>query len=110
MSVAFRTPGRVANSGFVTLPGERIDEVSLDSAIFLIKGHAANKERRGLRSPRLLSFDCSAYFLHPEQEAQHSAEEQHDAFAAFTAPAKPSAITATNRIALILFMFFLLFR
>jgi hypothetical protein len=43
--------------------------------------------------------------LHPEQEAQHSAEEQHDAFAAFTAPAKPSAITATNRIALILFMF-----
>jgi len=46
--------------------------------------------------------------LHPEQEAQQSAEEQHDAFAAFTAPAKPSAITATNRIALILFMFFLL--
>jgi hypothetical protein len=48
--------------------------------------------------------------LHPEQEAQQSAEEQHDEFAAFTAPAKPSAITATNRIALILFMFFLLFR
>jgi hypothetical protein len=35
--------------------------------------------------------------LHPEQEAQQSAEPQHDAFAAFTAPAKPSAITATNR-------------
>jgi len=70
----------------------------------------ANKERRGLRSPRLPSFSCSAYFLHPEQEAQQSADEQHDAFAAFTAPAKPSAITATNRIALILFMFFLLFR
>jgi hypothetical protein len=28
--------------------------------------------------------------------AQQSAESQHDAFAAFTAPAKPSAITASN--------------
>jgi hypothetical protein len=47
-----------------------------------------------------------AYFLHPEQEAQQSAEEQHDVFAAFTAPAKPSAITAINRNALKFFMIF----
>jgi hypothetical protein len=62
----------------------------------------------GIRKQReaRASFDCSAYFLHPEQEAQHSAEEQHDAFAAFTAPSKLSAITATKRIALILFMIF----
>jgi hypothetical protein len=31
------------------------------------------------------------------QEAQQAAESQHDAFAAFTAPAKPSAITAVNK-------------
>jgi hypothetical protein len=48
--------------------------------------------------------------LHPEQDAQQSAELQHDALAAFAAPAKPSAITATNRIALILFMVFLLYK
>jgi hypothetical protein len=40
------------------------------------------------------------------QEPQHSAESQHDAFAAFTAPAKPSAITAINTIARIFFMDF----
>jgi hypothetical protein len=44
--------------------------------------------------------------LHPKQEAQQSAEAQHDPFAAFTAPAKLSAITAINRIALIFFMDF----
>jgi hypothetical protein len=44
----------------------------------------------------------------PEQEAQQSAEAQQAALAAFAAPAKPSAITATNRIALMLFMDFLL--
>jgi hypothetical protein len=55
-------------------------------------------------------FNCSNYFSHPEQEAQQSGESQHDAFAAFTAPAKPSAITANNRIALILFMNALLLR
>jgi hypothetical protein len=47
--------------------------------------------------------------LHPAQEAQHSGELQHAAFAAFTAPAKPSAITATNKIALMLFIEFLLY-
>jgi hypothetical protein len=67
-----------------------------------------NKERREPRGTRLPSFNCSAYLLHPEQDAQQSAEAQHDAFAAFAAPAKPSAITATNRIALNLFMNFLL--
>jgi len=43
-----------------------------------------------------------------QPEAQHSGESQHDAVAAFTAPAKPSAITATNKIALILFIEILL--
>lgn len=57
---------------------------------------------------RLSSFNRSTYFLQPEQDAQQSAEGQQDAVAAFTAPAKPSAITATNRIALILFIKFLL--
>jgi hypothetical protein len=33
------------------------------------------------------------------QEAQQSAESQHAAFAACTAPAKPNAITAINTIA-----------
>jgi len=40
------------------------------------------------------------------QESQQSAESQHDLFAAFTAPAKPSAITAINTIARIFFMDF----
>jgi hypothetical protein len=40
------------------------------------------------------------------QEAQQSAESQHDAFAALTAPAKPSAITAINTSARIFFMDF----
>jgi hypothetical protein len=66
-------------------------------------------ERREPHGARLPSFNCSAYFLHPEQDAQQSAELQHDAFAAFAAPAKPSAITATSRIVLILFMIFLLY-
>ena len=55
------------------------------------------------KATRLPLFNF-AYFSHPEQEAQHSSEAQHDAFAALTAPVKPSATTATNRIALILFM------
>jgi hypothetical protein len=42
------------------------------------------------------------------QEAQQSAESQHAAFAARTTPAKPSAITDINTIALIFFMDFLL--
>jgi hypothetical protein len=40
------------------------------------------------------------------QEAQQSAESQHDVCAAFAAPAKPSAITAINTIARIFFMDF----
>src|SRR5260221_6855620 len=53
-----------------------------------------------------LPFFNFAYFSHPEQEAQHSSEAQHDAFAALPAAVNPSATTATNRIALILFMEF----
>jgi hypothetical protein len=41
-----------------------------------------------------------------QEEAQQSAESQHDAFAAFTAPAKPSAITAINTTARIFFIDF----
>jgi hypothetical protein len=44
--------------------------------------------------------------LHPEQDAQQSAEGQHDTFAAFTTPARLSAITAVNTIALMFFMDF----
>jgi hypothetical protein len=51
-------------------------------------------------------FQLAAYFPHPEQEAQQSAEAQHEAFAAFTAAVRPNATTAINRIALILFMTF----
>jgi hypothetical protein len=56
------------------------------------------------------SFHCLAYLSQPEQVAQQSAEAQQAALAAFAAPAKPSAMTATNRMALMLFMDFLLFR
>jgi hypothetical protein len=51
-------------------------------------------------------MQSASYFWQPLQLAQHSAESQHDAFAAFTAPAKPSAITAINRTALSFFMDF----
>src|SRR5258708_40146819 len=61
--------------------------------------------RRDPIAPRLPFFN-SAYFSHPEQEAQHSSEAQHDAFAALTAPVNPRATTATNRMPLILFMEF----
>jgi hypothetical protein len=43
---------------------------------------------------------------HPEQDAQQSAEAQHEALAAFTAPVRPNAITAINRNALMVFMTF----
>jgi hypothetical protein len=49
-------------------------------------------------------FLCSAYFLQQQSELQQSGEAQQDAAAAFTAPTKPSASTATNKIALILFI------
>jgi hypothetical protein len=53
-----------------------------------------------------LIFTPGAYFPHPEQDAQQSAEAQHEALAAFTAPVRPNATTAINRIALMLFMTF----
>jgi hypothetical protein len=58
--------------------------------------------------PRLF-FTLAAYFPHPEQDAQQSAEGQHEALAAFTAPVRPNATTAINRIALMLFMTFSFF-
>jgi hypothetical protein len=69
-------------------------------------GEWLSKRRREPCSPRLPSFNRLAYFTHPEQEAQQSAEAQQDVFAAFTAPAKLSAITAINRTALMLFIDF----
>ena len=54
-------------------------------------------EGRELNSSRPSVLNYLALWLgHSLQEAQQSAESQHDAFAAFTAPAKPSAITAIN--------------
>ena len=52
---------------------------------------------------------CSIAQQPEQEEAQHSGDGQHDGLAAFTAPAKPSAIAATNRIARILFIDVLLF-
>jgi hypothetical protein len=52
----------------------------------------------------LLSLICS--YLHPEQEAQQSAEGQQPACAAFTVPPTPSAITAINNIAFNVFIVF----
>jgi hypothetical protein len=69
---------------------------------------AETKKEARTTGARPLAFNYLAYFSQPEQDAQQSAEAQHAAFAAFAAPAKPSAITATNRIALMLFMDFLL--
>ena len=46
----------------------------------------------GLRSR--LFFRLGAYFPHPEQDAQQSAEGQHEALAAFTAPVRPNATAA----------------
>ena len=66
-------------------------------------------EKRKRREPRWRSrliFVLAAYLPHPEQDAQQSAEGQHEAFAAFTAAVRPNATTASNRIALILFMAF----
>jgi hypothetical protein len=66
------------------------------------------RRRRGQWRPRPLVFSCPGCYLQPEQEAQQSAEAQHEEVAR-AAPAKPSATTATNRIALILFINFLLY-
>jgi hypothetical protein len=64
------------------------------------------RKRRELRLRSRLIFMLAAYLPHPEQDAQHSAEGQHPALAAFTAPVRPNATTAINRIALMLFMTF----
>jgi hypothetical protein len=66
-----------------------------------------NKKARA-KVARASRFNCPTYFSHPLQEAQHSAESQHDVVAAFTAPVNPSAITANNRTAASFFMDFLL--
>jgi hypothetical protein len=68
---------------------------------------SCKKKARAITA-RASSFNYPAYFSHPSQQAQHSAESQQDAVAAFTAPANPSAITANNKTALSFFMDFLL--
>jgi hypothetical protein len=72
----------------------------------LFRTSGPKKERREPNRPRLSSFNYLTYFSHPEQEAQQSAEAQHDVVAAFTAPARPSATTAINTIARMFFMDF----
>lgn len=71
-----------------------------------------NTDRRdaSLRPASLLLELIRAYFLHPEQEAQQSAEGQHAALAAFAASANPSRVTANSRTTPILFMSLLLVR
>src|ERR1700740_1765927 len=66
------------------------------------------EERREQPPPAAL-FTSSAYFLHPEQEAQQLSDGQQPACAALAAPARPSAMTAINSIAFSFFMIFLLF-
>ena len=63
------------------------------------------KEARAKTPLAPLVYTIPTYSSHPEQEAQQSADAQHDELAR-AAPANPSAITPTNRIALILFMEF----
>src|SRR5271154_7585648 len=64
------------------------------------------EKRREPNGSRLPPFNHLAYFLHPEQDSQQSAEAQHIWLAAFTAPANVSAISATNSIARMFFMDF----
>jgi hypothetical protein len=45
-------------------------------------------------------------YLQPEHDAQHSADGQQVACAAFAVPATPSAITAINNITLNVFIVF----
>ena len=66
-----------------------------------------DKKKALTKRPAPPSFNYSAY-LQPEQDSQQSAEGQHDVFAAFTVPARPSATTAINTITLMFFMDFLL--
>jgi hypothetical protein len=75
-----------------------------DSAL-RYKGHR-RKGRGASWDCARASFTSGAYLPHPEQDAQQSAEGQHAALAAFTAPVRPNASTANNRIALMLFMTF----
>ena len=67
------------------------------------------KKRRELGLGSRLLFGLGAYLPHPEQDAQHSAEGQHAALAALTAPVRPNATTANNKIALMVFMTFSFF-
>jgi hypothetical protein len=62
--------------------------------------------KRKARTNRLAPLIHLRTYSHPRQEAQQSAEGQHDTLAAFTAPARLSAITAINTIALMFFMDF----
>jgi hypothetical protein len=72
-------------------------------------GFAAAAQKKRARSeqlaPSVLNY-LALLLAHALQRAQQSAELQHDAFAAFTASAKPSAITAINTNAFSFFMDF----
>ena len=70
----------------------------------LVATQPTQEKRREPNGPRLPPFNYLAYFLHPEQDSQQSAEAQHIWLAAFTAPANVSAISATNSIARTFFM------
>jgi hypothetical protein len=68
--------------------------------------HSAHETKARAGRPAPFLIQLPSYFWHPLQFAQHSAESQHDAVAAFTATAKPSPITAINTTALSFFMDF----
>jgi hypothetical protein len=72
-----------------------------------LPANSTQKTEARAKTARASSFNCPTYFSHQLQEAQHSAESQHDVVAAFTALAKPSTITANNRTAASFFMDFL---
>jgi len=67
-----------------------------------------NGGRGASNKPAPLFLTPSAYFLHPEHEAQHTSDGQQSAFAALAAPARPSAMTAINSAAFSFLMIFLL--
>ena len=103
-----KTGGHAYRRGTVLVLGRRDD---LGGYFGELAGGRASKsapfKKEGANLPaRAFPHSITSYFSHPLQFAQHSAESQQDAFAAFTAPAKPSAITAINTTALIFFMDF----
>jgi hypothetical protein len=68
-------------------------------------GCSKKRARSKQLAPSILNY-LALLLAHALQRAQQSAESQHDAFAAFTDSAKPSAITAINTNAFSFFMNF----